>query len=276
MKLLRLFAFALAACCGLGGCASLPFSPEKKLVATPSDRGLAWEDAHIPTPDGLILNGWYLPAPEAGGTDRPGRGFTLLFFHGNAGNISHRLESLRIFHGLGLNVLIIDYRGFGKSEGRVSVNGTRIDALAAWDWLEQQKGLTPERIVLFGRSLGGAVAASLAEQTKPAGLIIESSFTSLYDVGSFLFPHLPVRWFLPQDYDSVASLKGKQIPLLVVHSPEDTLVPYKLGRALYDSYQGPKTFLEIHGSHNQGFYQSLDTYLPGLAAFLRGLPRPAP
>lgn len=271
MKHFRYLILAAAACLGFSGCASLPFSPVKELAATPSDRGLAWEDASISTPDGITLHGWYLPADPARAAE-PGRGYTLLFFHGNAGNISHRLASLQIFNSLGLSVLIFDYRGFGKSGGSPSVNGTAIDALAAWNWLLEKKQLRPEQIILFGRSLGGAVAASLAEKTEPAGLIMESSFTTLYDVGKHLFPLLPVSWFLPQDYDSIARLKNKTIPLLVVHSKEDELIPYALGRKIFDAYTGPKSFLEISGSHNEGFYTSLQPYVFGLRAFLRTLP----
>ena len=271
MNHFRFLLFAAAACLTLSGCASLPFSPSKTLEASPSDRGLAWEDAHIRTPDGITLHGWYLPG-DPKQAEAPGRGYTLLFFHGNAGNISHRLASLQIFNSLGLSVLIIDYRGFGKSEGSPSVNGTRTDALAAWNWLLEKKQLRPEQIILFGRSLGGAVAASLAPVTQPAGLIIESSFTTLYDVGKSLFPLLPVSWFLPQDYDSIASLKDQTTPLLVVHSKQDPLVPYRLGQKLFDSYTGPKTFLDIHGSHNEGFYESLPVYLQGLRVFLLNLP----
>lgn len=274
MKHFRYMILAAAACLGFSGCASLPFSPVKELATTPSDRGLVWEDASISTPDGITLHGWYLPADPARVAE-PGRGYTLLFFHGNAGNISHRLASLQIFNSLGLSVLIIDYRGFGKSGDSPSVNGTAIDALAAWNWLLEKKQLRPEQIILFGRSLGGAVAASLAQKTQPAGLIIESSFTTLYDVGKFLFPLLPVNWFLPQDYDSIAMLKNKTVPLLVVHSKEDKLIPYALGRKIFEAYTGPKSFLEISGSHNEGFYTSLQQYLPGLRAFLRTLP-PAP
>lgn len=274
MKHFRYLILTAAACLGFNGCASLPFSPVKELSATPSDRGLAWEDASMSTSDGITLHGWYLPADPVRSAE-PGWGYTLIFFHGNAGNISHRLASLQIFNNLGLSVLIFDYRGFGKSGGSPSVNGTSIDALAAWNWLLEKKQLCPEQIILFGRSLGGAVAASLAEKTEPAGLIIESSFTTLYDVAKHMFPLLPVSWFLPQDYDSIARLKNKNIPMLVVHSKNDEIIPYTLGRKIFDAYTGPKNFLEINGNHNEGFYMSLQPYTLGLSGFLRTLP-PAP
>ena len=262
-------------CCGLVGCTGLVFHPSKRIVATPEAIGLSYEDVRIRTEDGEIIAGWFLPAPPANaarGASLPAEGRTLLFLHGNAGNISHRLDSLDYFHRLGFAILIISYRGYGESTGKPSVPGTLLDARAAWNWLLTYKETRPESIAIFGRSLGGAVAAGLAGEVAPGALIMESSFTRLYDVGKSLYPFLPVSLFLPQDYDSVKSLSGGTFPLLIVHSPDDELVPYTLSETIFNAYGGPKQFLRISGSHNAGFQTDRARYLEGLESFLRSLP----
>ena len=207
---------------------------------------------------------------ETGAATPPGHGKTLLFFHGNAGNLSHRLESLALFNRLGLSVFIIDYRGFGNSDGKPSVDGTVRDAGAAWDWLARQ-GTAPENIVIFGRSLGGGVAAALAAERQAGGLILESTFTCLEDVAAGMFPWLPVGLFIPQDYDTAARLASVRCPVLFVHSPDDEVVPYRLGRALYEGHGGPKSWLAISGPHNYGYLLSGAVYTDGLAAYLSGI-----
>ncbi len=257
---------------GLAGCTSLPFYPVKEISLTPAAIQLPYEDVRIATQDGEHIAGWFIPAGDDAG--KPASGCALLFFHGNAGNISHRLDSIAIFHKLGFSQLIIDYRGFGQSTGEPSVNGTLLDAAAAWKWLTETKGFTPGRIVIFGRSLGGGVAAAQAARTPPRALILESTFTRLYDVASDMFPWLPVRLFLPQDYDTPGNLAKVRVPLLVVHSPDDEVISYRLGRRLYDGYAGPKRFLELRGSHNTGFRESIGEYTRGLEDFLREVQEP--
>ena len=150
--------------------------PSRKVEATPANIGLAFEPLSIATADGETLDAWFIPAEEPRGT--------LLFFHGNAGNISHRLDSIALFHRLGLNVLIFDYRGYGRSTGSPSESGLYKDAEAVWQYLTEERRMLADNIVLFGRSLGGAVAVWLADRVKPAGLIVESSFTSVPDLGA--------------------------------------------------------------------------------------------
>ena len=273
----RLISFSLffSLCCGLGGCTGLPFHPSRAITATPEGIGLRYEDVRFRTQDGETIAGWFLPAPAANAARAaflPADGRTLLFLHGNAGNISHRLDSLDYFHRLGFAVLIIDYRGYGQSTGKPSVKGTLADAGAAWNWLLEQKGVAPESIVIFGRSLGGAVAAGLAGEVGPGALIMESSFTRLYDVGKHVYPYLPVSLFLPQDYDAVTSLRGKTFPLCIVHSVDDEIIPYALSETIFAAYGGPKQFLRISGSHNAGFQTDKTRYLEGLRSFLRSLP----
>ena len=270
-----LLSLLLSLCSVLGGCKGLPFYPTTAVVATPKAIALNYEDVRIRTEDGETLAGWFLPAPPenpALDAPLPAAGRTLLFFHGNGGNISHRLDSLDYFHRLGFATLIIGYRGYGQSTGRPSVNGTLLDARAAWNWLLAHKESRPESIVIFGRSLGGAVAAGLSGEVNPGALIMESSFTRLYDVAKRMYPFMPVSLFLPQDYDSIRSLQGKSFPLLVVHSPTDEIVPYALSEAIYAAYSGPKQFLRISGSHNTGFMTDHARYLEGLELFLRSLP----
>ena len=272
MPRLAVFSLLLPLWCSLSGCTGLPFYPSRSVSVTPEAIGLSYEDIRIRTEDGENITGWFLPAPATNAASLPACGRTLLFLHGNAGNISHRLDSLAYFHRLGFAVFIIDYRGYGQSTGKPSVKGTLLDAKAAWNWLLKQKKIRPEAIIIFGRSLGGAVAASLAGEVGPGALIMESSFTRLYDVGKSLYPFIPVSLFLPQDYDSVASLRGGNFPLLVVHSVEDELIPYALSERIFAAYDGPKQFLRINGSHNAGFQTDWARYLAGLEQFLRSLP----
>jgi fermentation-respiration switch protein FrsA (DUF1100 family) len=206
------------------------------------------------------LYGWYLPSKKAKGT--------LLFLHGNAGNISHRGDSLRIFHRLGLNILIIDYRGYGKSDGSPSEAGLYRDARAAWRYLTEVRGTPPGKIVLFGRSLGGAVAARLASGVQPAGVIIESSFSSARDVSRELFPMLSWLTILRYDFDAAGSLAQVHAPLLMLHSPDDEIIPYRLGRKLYAAANEPKFFQPMRGGHNTGFLQSQPEYEQALNRFL--------
>jgi hypothetical protein len=245
----------------------LLYQPTRTVAATPADIGLAYEDVRLVNALGTELHGWWLPHPEAR--------FTLLFCHGNGGNVSHRLQSLRIFHDLGLSVLVFDYSGYGHSLGEPSEVATSADARAAWDWLAQ-RGVDPATVILFGRSLGGGVAARLAadvtaEGTPLAGLILESTFTSVPDMGARLYPWLPVRLLVRDRYDSVKALAGLQTPALFIHSPDDEMVPHALGLALFDGYQGPKFFLALRGGHNDGFLVTGQDYVAGLARFLAGL-----
>jgi hypothetical protein len=246
----------------------LVFCPRKELVATPDQEGLVFEDVWLTTGQGTRIHGWWLPCETS---DR-----VLLLCHGNGGNISYLMETYRIFHDLGLSVLAFDYSGYGQSGGQPSERATRSDARAAWDWLVREKGIGPERVVLFGRSLGGGVAARLAadlttEGTAPGGLIMESTFTSLTAMGSARYPWLPVRWLARDRYDSVRALSGVRVPSLFLHSPEDDLIPYAMGRKLYERYAGPKLFWALSGDHNCGFTTSSE-YAEGLRRFLAGLP----
>jgi len=244
----------------------LPDAAGRGLAATPQAIGLGYENVHLRTEDGVSLHGWLVSAPV---TVR--RGMTLLFFHGNAGNISHRLDSIRIFADLGLDVFIFDYRGYGLSEGSPSEPGTYRDATAAWRWLTGERGLAPGQILLFGRSLGAAVALELATRVEPAGVILESAFTSVPDLGAEIYPFLPVRLLSRYRYDNLGRIASVRAPLLVVHSRGDEIIPFRQGQALFAAASEPKRFLELQGGHNDGFLASGVGYRRGLAEFLAGL-----
>ena len=238
--------------------------PGRALDATPADIGLLYEDVAIETTDGERLHGWYLPAPDARGV--------LLFFHGNAGNISHRLESIMIFHRLGLDVLIVDYRGYGQSTGRPSERGTYRDGQAAWDYLVRERSVPPGNIVVFGRSLGGAVGAwlgaQLPEDEQPAAVIIESSFTSGAEMARRLYPVYPARLLTRLKYPVADYAARLRCPVLVVHSRNDEIIPFEMGRTIYAAAPQPKEFIELRGDHNAGFWVSGEEYAARLDAFL--------
>lgn len=238
----------------------LPGVPGRSLTATPADSGLDFESVELETSDGETLHGWWIPHQRARGV--------VLFHHGNAGNISHRLESLRIFHGLGLSVLIYDYRGYGRSTGKPSESGLAHDAEAAWKWLVEERGIAPERIVLFGRSMGAAVAARLARDVGAAGLIVESAFTSVPDIGAELYWWLPVRWLSRLQFATADYVADADMPVLVIHSSEDEIIPFEHGRRIHEAAPEPKTLMEIHGDHNTGFLISGERYRRGLDAFV--------
>ena len=244
------------------------FRPSAETAGLPESVGLTHENVWLTTRAGTRIHGWFVP--------RAGSRRTLLFLHGNAGNVSHRLASLRIFHDLGLSVLVIDYSGYGRSACKPSEAATRADARAAWDWLTRDRGMAAQDVIVFGRSLGGGVAAGLAgeleaEGIRPGGLVLESTFTSAAEMGARRYPWLPVRRLVRYRYDSAAALERVRVPTLFAHSPEDETVPFCLGRALHDGYAGPKQFFNLRGGHNRGYLEMGDAYPAGLARFLSSL-----
>ena len=238
--------------------ARMIFYPYRNHEYRPEDVRLYYESVELITSDGVTLDAWYIPAPDAE--------YTILFCHGNAGNISHRLDTLLHFRQLGLNCLIFDYRGYGRSGGKPSEQGLYLDVQAAWDWLTNQQQIPPEKIILFGRSLGGSVAAHLAAQLssqdspQPAGLVLESCFTSVADMGKHYYPWLPIRWFVRFRFDALAALPQVRMPILIIHSPDDEIVPYKMGKKLFKNAPQPKHFAELSGSHNEGFAENESAY----------------
>jgi fermentation-respiration switch protein FrsA (DUF1100 family) len=239
------------------------FYPTRALQATPEDWGFSFDDVHMTAEDGTRLHGWYIPHPHAT--------HTLLFLHGNAGNISHRADSIAVFNRLGLSVLILDYRGYGQSEGKPTEPGLYADARAAWTYLIDERGLDPSEILIFGRSLGASVATDLASHTRPAGVILESGFSSARDMARHLYPGLHQVILRRFDFNSLRRLGQVRAPVLVLHSRDDEIVPYALGRRLFDAAQEPKTFVTLVGDHNGGFLASQPHYERSLASFIASL-----
>ena len=239
---------------------SFIYRPVRNVPYTPSDMDLVYEKVALKTDDGLKIAAWFIPCEKAK--------MTVLFCHGNGGNMAHRLDTINIINELGLNCLIFDYRGYGDSQGKTTENGTYLDAQAAWKWLTHKKGIKAEQIIIFGRSLGGSIAANLAARTIPAGLILESAFTSFAAIGAKYYPYLPVKLFAAFSYNTVASLRKINCPLLIMHSKRDEIVPYEFSPQIYEAANEPKEFVEILGCHNDGFLFSGQTYRNAWANWL--------
>ena len=196
---------------------------------------------------------------------------SLLFFHGNAGNISHRLDSIRQFRSLGLSVFIIDYRGYGRSGGRTTEKGMYRDAEAAWRYLTEGRSITAGNIIVFGRSLGASVAAWLAGRHEPRALIVESSFTSVPDIAQEIYPWLPARWLSRLQHSTRDYVRAIQCPVLVVHSRDDEIIPFHHGESIFAAANEPRSLLAIRGGHNDAFLADERAYVGGLGTFLDGI-----
>lgn len=234
------------------------FYPLAAIDETPRNVGLAFDDISFSTADGVQLNGWFVPTP--------GAQTTLLWFHGNAGNISHRLENIRLLHDrVEINTFIFDYRGYGRSQGQPSEEGTYRDGEAALRYLRSRKDVDPKRIVFFGRSLGAAVAAELATREDALALILETPFASIREMARVAFPFLPIGPLLRTRYDTVEKVKRVKGPLLVVHGDRDEIVPFAQGQKVFDAAPQPKEFYAIRGAHHN------DTYIVGGPAYFAAL-----
>lgn len=242
---------------------SMIFFPIKDIAVTPKHWDMEYEDIQLNLKDKTKISAWYLPHPEATKT--------LLFFHGNGGNISHRGDSLTIFYKLKLNVLIMDYPGYGESEGQPSEQMLYETADVAWQYLLDVKKTRPTNIIIFGRSLGGAVAVDLASRVKAGGLIVESTFSSVRDVVNTIMPRLSRLVYLRYSFNSLDKITKVKTPILSIHSPNDEVIPFRSGVKLYDAISSEKQFLEIKGGHNEGFIQSISPYMQTLRAFLKAI-----
>ena len=239
------------------------YFPMKEIQQTPADWRMDYEDVTLTTSDKVQIHGWFIPHKKAKQT--------LLFFHGNAGNISHRRESIEIFHRLGLNVFIIDYRGYGNSNGMPDEQGLYKDALAAWSYLTKGKDFTGDQILIFGRSLGGAVAANLASRVQAGGVLLESTFSSARDFAGIVFPFLSRLILMRYEFKTAEMIKQVTSPVLVIHSPDDEIMPYQLGEKVFESANQPKQFMRLKGDHNFGFTISQPEYEKGLKDWITKL-----
>lgn len=237
------------------------YFPSSDVAWTPNQSQMAFDDLSLRCDDGVIIHGWFIPAKDAARA-------TVLFFHGNAGNISHRADKILILHELGLDVCVIDYHGYGQSEGRPSEQATYLDADAAYDWLTKEKKIDPKKIILWGESLGGGVVTYLAAKREVGGIVLESTYTSLPDVGRAVFPFLPTKLIMSTRYDSLSRIKGIHAPVLSLHSPADEIIPYRLGKRLFESANEPKMFVNLRADHNNGFLISGEIYTDGIREYL--------
>jgi uncharacterized protein len=238
---------------------SLIFAPSRYPAGNWNPAGLKFEDAWFASADGVRLHGWYVPHahPRA----------VVLYCHGNGGNVADWAGAARELHDrVAVSVLLFDYRGYGRSDGTPTEAGVLADARAARAWLAQRAGIAESQIVLMGRSLGGAVAVDLAANDGARALVLESTFTSLPDVGQTMYPLLPVRLLMRTELDSAAKIARYHGPLLQSHGTADRLIPYPIGRRLFDKANEPKQFIPIAGcDHND---PQPDEYYVTLAAFL--------
>lgn len=242
------------------------YFPIRQISRTPADLGLAFEDVFFTSGDGVQLHGWFVP-----GSGR----VTWLWFHGNAGNISHRVPDIRAFHQeLGVSVFIFDYRGYGRSGGAPSEDGIYRDAEAALDTLLARGDVDPDTLVYFGRSLGAAVAIELATRHPPRGLVVEGAFSSVPDMARHAYPFLPIWPLLRTQYDSLRKIASIERPLLVIHAERDEVVPLEMGKRLFEAAREPKTFFLVPGAHHndtstvggEGYFRALETFVRSLVS----------
>jgi uncharacterized protein len=238
------------------------FHPEHVIRRDPSHIGLAFEDVFFTTQDGIRLHGWFIPHQEARAT--------FVWFHGNAGNISDRLLNIKLLHDrIKTNIFIFDYRGYGRSEGTVSEEGTYLDGAAAIQYLHGRDEAGARQLVLFGRSLGAAVATEMAMRFNSLGLILESPFVSIREMARAIFPSLPIGWLLRTRYDTAEKVRGLKTPLLILHGDRDETVPFAQGKRVFEVASQPKKFHRIVGaSHNDTFIVGGENYFGALREFI--------
>ena len=233
---------------------------ERELALTPRSAGLDFEDVSLLTADGVALHGWWVPARNARGA--------ALVLHGNAGNISHRIGYLTMFNRLGYSVLLVDYRGYGKSGGHPGEEGTYRDAEAAWQYLIAVRKLKPDEIAIMGESLGGGVATWLALKYPSRALVLASTFTSVPDLGAQVYPWLPVRLLASIRYDNLERIRQVAAPVLIAHSRSDDIIPFAHGEALFAAAREPKQLLVLSGGHNDGFLYMREEWIAAVGVFL--------
>lgn len=236
------------------------FYPTKRIDLTPDIIGLKYEDLYFDTTDAVKLNGWWIPAknPRA----------TLLFCHGNAGNIGDRVELIGLFNELNLNVFIFDYRGFGKSAGSPNESGTYLDAMGTYNYVKEAKDVTEDRVIIFGKSIGGNIAIDLATKAKAALLISDSAFTSTVAMCKEVYPFLPAKLIVTQRYDALSKIGEVDMPKLIIHSKDDEIVPFHHGEELYRNAGEPKEFFVMEGLHNDAISTFRSKYKKGIKDFL--------
>ena len=241
------------------------FFPVAELLYTPSDAGLEYEHVPFQTSDGLTLQGWFIP----GGADS-GSNITWLWFHGNGGNIGHRIGELALaHHRTGANIFIFDYRGYGESQGSPSEKGTYLDSRAVMEYLSSRSDVDQNRVAFLGHSLGAAVAVELSITQPPMAMVLVSPFASVRDMAP---PFPPVRWLVRNHYDSISRIRGLNVPVLVLHGDLDEIIPISQGRKLYEAANEPKRFQVLEGAaHNDTYAAAAEQYWAAIESFLAGV-----
>ena len=241
---------------------SFIYFPSREIEATPGDVGLEFEDVRFQASDGVALHGWFV----AGGGDA-----TLVWFHGNGGNIGHRVGNIReLVERLQISIFIFDYRGYGRSEGSTYEEGTYLDAESAITYVRSRGDVDPEKTIYFGRSLGCAVAAEMAIKYPPRALICESGFTSVRAMTKSVYPFLPgLQLLVTTKYDTLSKISRVDVPVMVLHGDRDEIVPFSMSRELFDAAKGPKRFYTIEGAgHNDTYYVGGPDYFEALREFV--------
>lgn len=238
------------------------YFPFKEIQFTPKNIDIPFEDVYLKTKDGYKINGWFMPCKEARRT--------ILFFHGNAGNIEHRLDKIKMLRDTGLNIFIIDYRGYGLSQGDPSEEGLYLDAEASYDYLINERKIDSYKIIVYGESLGCAVSVKLASEREVGALILEGAFSSAKDMAKKYYPFLPLFVFADR-YNSWSRIRDINAPKLFIHSKEDEIVPINLAEKLYNAAECPKYFTELGGGHNTAFLDSSPDYINSIKEFIKKL-----
>ena len=252
--------FAFFACATCSCVSTFLYYPTNEIRYTPGDAGMQYENVYYDDSHGNKINGWWVPAQ--------GAAFTILLCHGNGGNIQHRIGQIKILNGQGYNVFVFDYAGYGMSGGEPSEQVLYDDAAGAWTYLTGRRMLSPSKVVVWGTSLGGSVAARLASTTAPRALVLESAFYSLADVARHHAPIYPSRLCIGDSYATFKYLADVRCPVLVIQSKDDKTVPYEHGVRLFNAAHGPKQFVGIQGSHNNGFFLSRGIICAALKTFM--------
>ncbi len=238
------------------------FYPVKQVEFTPKVINAAFDDVYIKTEDNITLNGWFIPCDNSK--------YTLIFLHGNAGNIGNRLDKINLLRETGVNIFIIDYRGYGRSKGQPNEFGFYCDAKTAYEYLVNERKITPRQIILYGESLGGAVAINLAAKSEVKAIILEGAFSSGKDMAKIIFPFFP-GFFFADKFNSLKKINSIKAAKLFIHTKEDEIVPFNLAKKLFDSAPEPKIFAELNGSHNEAFLSSEDKYIPVIKSFINNM-----
>jgi uncharacterized protein len=237
------------------------YHPDKDIPETPQNMGIVCENVNFRTSNGVMLNGWFIPRKDAQ--------VTVLYCHGNAGNMYHRLHKVKFFHEMGVNFFIFDYRGFGKSAGSPSEKGLYQDAQSAYDYVASRSDVNKDKIVVYGKSLGGPVAADLCNNRTARALILEGSFASVALRAQQLYPFLPMKLLVTQQYDTIAKVKDLRIPKLIAHGRQDEVISFSHGEKLFAAAAEPKRFLPFEGGHNDDVYVTSPAYKDELLNFLK-------